>query len=98
MIHLLVPGVFTRSRTGKSVEYYKLKAKFALPVLWSYIYSNTLKFTRITLRTLNIAMSKIGRSVELGMAIGGFGGILMSVSLFDLAIRFHKKALAMRTY
>jgi predicted ATPase/AraC-like DNA-binding protein len=96
LVHLLVPGVFTRSRTGKTVEYNKLRAKFALPVLWSYIYSNTLKFSRIALRELNVALSKIGRSVELGTAIGGFGGILMSISLFDLAIRYHQKALAMR--
>src|SRR4030042_4746050 len=96
LVHLLVPGVFTRSRTGKTVEYHKLRANFELPVLWSYIYSNTLKFSRITLRELNVALSKIGRSVELGTAIGGFGGILIALSLFNLAIRYHQKALAMR--
>lgn len=92
----LFPRLVVRFRRGKLVEYNKLKAKFAVPVLWSYIYSNTLKFTRFTLRALNIAISKIGKSPELGMAIGGFGSILMAMSRFNLALKYLTIALSMR--
>ncbi len=92
----LFPRLVVRFRRKKSVEYNKLKAKFAVPVLWSYIYSNTLKFTRFTLRALNIAISKIGKSPELGMAIGGFGSILMAISRFNLALKYLTSALTMR--
>jgi serine/threonine protein kinase/AraC-like DNA-binding protein len=92
----IFPRLVVRFRRRKFVEYNKLKAKFAVPVLWSYIYSNTLKFTRFTLRALNIAISKIGKSPELGMAIGGFGSILMAISRFNLALKYHTIALTMR--
>ncbi len=92
----IFPRLIVRFRRVKTMEYNKIKAKFALPLLWSYIYSNTLKFTRFTLRALNIAISRIGKSPELGMAIGGFGSILMAMSLFKLALRYHTIALSMR--
>jgi len=92
----LFPRLVVRFRRRKFVEFNKLKAKFAVPVLWSYIYSNTLKFTRFTLRVLNIAISKIGKSPELGMAIGGFGSILMAISRFNLALKYLTIALEMR--
>lgn len=95
-LHSLFPRLFVRFRRVKTKEYNRLKATFALPVIWSYIYSNTLKFTRFTLRALNIAISKIGKSPELGMAIGGFGSILMAISRFNLAQRYHEAALSMR--
>ncbi len=92
----IFPRLLVKFRRRKSVEYNKLKAKFAVPVLWSYIYSNTLKFTRFTLRALNIAISKIGKSPELGMAIGGFGSILMAISWFNPALKYLTIALTMR--
>jgi serine/threonine protein kinase/AraC-like DNA-binding protein/tetratricopeptide (TPR) repeat protein len=96
LINLIFPGVLIRFRREKTIENNKLRAKFALPVLRTYIYANTLKFTRLTLRAHNVAISKIGKSVELGMAISGLSNILMAMTRFNLSLRYHKKALALK--
>jgi len=95
-INLIIPGVLIRFMKEKTVENNKLRAKFSLPVLRTYLYTNILKFTRFTLRAHNVAISKIGKSSELAMAIGGLGNILMALTRFTLANRYHRKALALR--
>ncbi len=95
-INLLLPGVLIRFRKEKTVENNKLRAKFSLPLLRTYLYSNTLKFARFTLRAHNVAISKIGKSPELGMATGGLANIFMAMTRFKLSERYHRNALAMR--
>ncbi|MBN2160112.1 MAG: protein kinase [Spirochaetes bacterium] len=96
LVHFLFSGMLIRKKVGKVVEYNKLKAKFALPVLWAYIFTDNLKFFRFTLRGLNVAVSKIGKSPELGMAISGFGGILMAMGWFRPALHYLGKSLSLR--
>ncbi|MBN2159652.1 MAG: AAA family ATPase [Spirochaetes bacterium] len=92
----IFPGIFINIRSEEKVELNKRKAKFFLPVLWSYILSDIPKFVRTTIRSVNMAQCNIGKSVELGMALGGYGALLMSVPMFKKAIKNHERSLAMR--
>lgn len=63
---------------------------------WSYILSDNFKFLMVALKVLNIAEYRLGQSRVLGMALGGYGALLMSVHRFEASIRYQKRSLKIR--
>jgi len=63
---------------------------------WSYILSDNIKFLMIALKVLNIAEYRLGPSRVMGMSLGGYGALLMSIPLFERSIRYLKRSLAVR--
>jgi serine/threonine protein kinase/YesN/AraC family two-component response regulator len=98
-IYHLFPKLFLWNKEyprGKKGQIYTRMDGFYLSLIWSYVLSDNIKFCRFSLRSLNIAESKIGISKALGMAIGGYASLLMAIPFFKRAIAYHKKALKLR--
>ena len=82
---------------GKPVDpKYLAIARCHHPLDWSYILSDTLKFTWSILRMLNTVESKVGESDEMGFSLGGYASLCMAVPLFGRALKYHEKAINMR--
>ncbi len=79
----------------KPEDRYILWVYFTL--IWMYAFSNVSKILYTTLRALNIAESRIGRSGELGISLGAYGSLCMAIPLFKRAIKYHQKAIEMMT-
>ncbi|MBN2159657.1 MAG: AAA family ATPase [Spirochaetes bacterium] len=93
--HSLFPGLYYRVRENVDPRWLAM-GKIAMSLTWSYVYSDTLKFLRLAVRSLNVAERRMGKSREAGMALAGYGAILMAIPLFGRAIRVHERALSFR--
>ncbi len=96
ILHGIVPHIFETRREAESNKKYKLILSFHVTLNWMYILNDLLKFVGSTLRLLNLAESKIGKSVELGVGLAGYASICMAIPLFKRAIRLHEKAFGLR--
>ncbi|MBN1898119.1 MAG: diguanylate cyclase [Spirochaetes bacterium] len=67
-----------------------------LTLNWMYILTDINKFIRSVLRTLNICESRIGKDRVSGIALGGYGSLLMAIPLFRGALRYHYRSLKLR--
>jgi len=95
ILHCIFPKVFMH-REGKDVKPEDkdiLWIYFSLS--WMYVLSNIEKFLYSTLKVLNIAESRVGRSRELGISLGAYGSLCMAIPLFKRAIKYHQKAIEM---
>ncbi|MBN2159658.1 MAG: AAA family ATPase [Spirochaetes bacterium] len=94
-----IRGIFPRRRRERRTEAHLLfviTAKIILSMIWSYVFTDTRKFVYLVLRALNMAERYAGVSPELGLALGGYGALLMAVAMFNRAAAVHEKAMEMR--
>lgn len=61
-----------------------------------YYYSSVDRAIFTILRLVNITQTRLGPSRELGLALSGFGSLLMAVPFFEWALRYHRRGAAMR--
>ncbi len=74
----------------KIIEFHHILARL-------YTLIDIYKCTYTTLRMLNLADSKLGKSKELGMSLGVYASYtLTGINLFNQAIKHHEKALALK--
>jgi predicted ATPase/serine phosphatase RsbU (regulator of sigma subunit)/tRNA A-37 threonylcarbamoyl transferase component Bud32 len=69
---------------------------FYITLNWIYIINDLDKFIRCSIRMYNLAESRLGKSKELGMAMGAYAALIMAIPLFRTSLRIHFRALKMR--
>ncbi len=67
-----------------------------LTLNWMYILSDTKKFLYSVLRPFNICHSNVGKSKELGMFIGMYGGACMAIPFFKKSIKYLTHSINLR--
>ncbi|MBN1897988.1 MAG: diguanylate cyclase [Spirochaetes bacterium] len=94
ILHSLFPSLPRHRKKVKPDD--KELIWFYLTINWMYILSNILKFICSVLRTLNICESRIGKSRELGIGLGGYASLCMAIPLFKRSIKYHIRGLKLR--
>ncbi|MBN2159650.1 MAG: AAA family ATPase [Spirochaetes bacterium] len=95
VFHDAFPGRYAVARRDVDAKW-NLLGRLALALTWSYVLSDILKFLLLTLRALNVAERRIGRSMETAMAMGGYATMLSAIPMFERSMRHQERALAMR--
>ena len=95
-LHNLLPSVFV-SRRVRHRELEELKINIYVIASWMYILTDMGKFINTIIKMLNMSESRVGVSRELGMSQAAFASMLMAVPLFTRALRYHEKALKIRS-
>ncbi|MCK4797180.1 MAG: GAF domain-containing protein, partial [Spirochaetes bacterium] len=96
VLHKIFP-VFFMSKEGKTVKPKDKEIILIYTTLnWMYILSDVFKLICTILRTLNITKSRIGKSPDMGQALGEYASLLMAIPFFKKSIKYHKKALKIR--
>ncbi|MBF0486326.1 MAG: protein kinase [Candidatus Omnitrophica bacterium] len=67
-----------------------------LRLTWVYILSDLLKYVRSTLRMVNLAEMKVGKSKELAIGTGMYGTLIMSIPMSKKSIALQEKTLSLR--
>ncbi|MCU0848560.1 MAG: protein kinase [Spirochaetes bacterium] len=97
LLHSAFPALFFRKNPRKTGGRHRAIIWFYLSLAWTFILSDVLKYIWSTIRGLNIAESKIGRSSELGMMLSAYGNLWAAIPVFKLCIKYHTMALELRT-
>jgi len=95
ILHCLFPTLFVRKESKDVRPEDKDILWIYFTLSWMYVLSDVSKFLHSTLRTLNIAESRIGKSSELGISLGAYGSLCMAIPFFKRAIEYHQKAIEM---
>ncbi|MBN1899426.1 MAG: protein kinase, partial [Spirochaetes bacterium] len=77
-------------------EKYKEAVWFHFPLMWMYALSNLTKAVATTLRLINLAESKIGKSKELNFGLMMYGAGMETIGIFRGALRYQQKAYQLR--
>ncbi|MDY6934421.1 MAG: diguanylate cyclase [Spirochaetota bacterium] len=99
LIHLffsLFPGLYNRNKENPQLERDRLIINIYHSLNWSYALNDVLKFVRSILRMLNVSMSRIGKSKELGLSMGGFASLCMVIGLFKRSIEYNVRSLKLK--
>ncbi len=94
-LHVLAPRLFMKRR-GVPRASDHLIVSVQNNMNWMYILSDVFKFVLNILKNLNICESRLGKSRELGMALGGYASMCMALPLFPRALRYHARSLELR--
>ena len=85
-----------RQKNKSRYEKDRLIVWFYITLNWIYIINDLDKFIRCSIRMYNLAESRLGKSKELGMAMGAYAALIMAIPLFRTSLRIHFRALKMR--
>lgn len=96
LLHNIFPKLFSHKK-GKVVKPEDKEIIWLYMTLdWVNVLSDVNKFIWSTLRKINVAESRIGKSKELGIAFTAYGALCMVMPLFKRALKYHNKAMQMR--
>lgn len=92
-----VKKLFKYRYNEKNLDKNKKIVQFYYTLSWLYMLNDIVKCINSTFRMLNISENKIGPSKELALSLSAFGSFtLTGFSLYDLAIKYHEKAIEMK--
>jgi diguanylate cyclase (GGDEF)-like protein len=96
ILHNIFPSVFHHKASKPTNEKYRDVVSLYLALSWMYLLCDEKKFVCSVLRMLNIAEAKLGKSKELGAALGMYGSLCMAIPLFSRSVRYQEKAIKLR--
>jgi AraC-like DNA-binding protein/tetratricopeptide (TPR) repeat protein len=96
VLHLIFPRIFIWKDAIPVNNRYRLILSFYDTLCWSFVLTDVLKFVYYSIRYINIAERRLGRSRELGRAISIYASALMTMPFFGFAVKMHTKALHLR--
>lgn len=91
--HVLLPQLFAHRKGAPVKEESREIVATGLSVFWLCAESNITKLVWISFKMLNVARAEIGESKELGMGLGCYASVMMSIPFFGVATRAFEKAL-----
>ncbi len=96
LLHSLFPQIFVEKIKNQIRPEDKEIIGFYVTLNWVYILSDLKKFVCNTLRMLNLAESRLDKSVELGLSLSCYAALCMAIPFFKRSIKYHHKALELR--
>ncbi len=95
LLHNIFPFFFISKNTKKNYRIDEI-ASFYYVLIWTYVFSDKIKFLRAVLRTLNIVEKNLGPSKSLAMGLAAYGTMLMSIPRPKLALKYLQRSLQLR--
>ncbi len=92
LLHLAFPFFFVRKKQGSDADHYRQIIEFYEPLGMSYALNDPLKLVWSNIHALNISERYIGASSELALSYYGVGALYISIPLFDIALKYLRKA------
>ncbi len=97
LLHGLIPENIYRKSILLDLEEKKEIVLSYYTLSWAYGLSDLFKLIYSAVRSLNLSELKIGPSRELGISFSLYAGLCMTASLFKRGLRYHQKALKIRS-